>query len=70
MVGLSSASFYAAFTSKEALFQNVVDRYVSSYGESSSPPERYRFLRVSSCGPMPARGCRCGLSESDLPGNG
>jgi AcrR family transcriptional regulator len=33
MGGLSSASFYAAFTSKEALFHDVVDRYVSSYGQ-------------------------------------
>lgn len=33
MGGLSSASFYAAFTSKEALFQDVVDRYVGSYGQ-------------------------------------
>lgn len=33
MGGLSSASFYAAFTSKEALFQEVVDRYIGSYGQ-------------------------------------
>ncbi|WP_459664350.1 TetR/AcrR family transcriptional regulator [Novosphingobium sp. 11B] len=33
MGGLSSASFYAAFTSKEALFQDVVDRYIGSYGQ-------------------------------------
>ncbi|MCP5586822.1 TetR/AcrR family transcriptional regulator, partial [Klebsiella pneumoniae] len=29
----SSASFYAAFTSKETLFQDVVDRYIGSYGQ-------------------------------------
>jgi TetR/AcrR family transcriptional repressor for divergent bdcA len=33
MGGLSSASFYAAFTSKEALFQEVVERYIGSYGQ-------------------------------------
>lgn len=33
MGGLSSASFYAAFTSKEALFHDVVDRYIESYGQ-------------------------------------
>jgi AcrR family transcriptional regulator len=33
MGGLSSASFYAAFTSKETLFQDVVDRYIGSYGQ-------------------------------------
>ncbi|MEC3910316.1 TetR/AcrR family transcriptional regulator [Sphingobium sp. CR2-8] len=33
MGGLSSASFYAAFTSKEALFQDVVDHYIESYGQ-------------------------------------
>jgi len=33
MGGLSSASFYAAFTSKEALFRDVVDRYIGSYGQ-------------------------------------
>ncbi|MBT2246033.1 TetR/AcrR family transcriptional regulator [Sphingobium sp. BHU LFT2] len=33
MGGLSSASFYAAFTSKEALFHEVVDRYIRSYGQ-------------------------------------
>lgn len=33
MGGLSSASFYAAFTSKEALFRDVVDRYIESYGQ-------------------------------------
>lgn len=33
MGGLSSASFYAAFTSKEALFRDVVDRYIQSHGQ-------------------------------------
>lgn len=33
MGGLSSASFYAAFTSKEALFREVVDQYIASYGQ-------------------------------------
>lgn len=36
MGGLSSASFYAAFTSKEALFLDVVNRYIGSYGQVTS----------------------------------
>ncbi|MBT2573107.1 TetR/AcrR family transcriptional regulator [Bacillus sp. ISL-51] len=33
VMGISSASFYAAFGSKEALFKEVIDRYKSSYGQ-------------------------------------
>lgn len=33
MGDISSASFYAAFGSKEALFREVVERYQSSYGQ-------------------------------------
>ncbi|PPU97850.1 TetR/AcrR family transcriptional regulator [Xanthomonas hyacinthi] len=35
--GISAASFYAAFDSKEALFKEVVDRYVASYGQVTRP---------------------------------
>ncbi len=33
MGGISTASFYAAFTSKEALFREVVDRYLATHGQ-------------------------------------
>lgn len=36
-LGISSASFYHAFSSKEDLFKNVVQRYVESYGQVTSP---------------------------------
>lgn len=36
-LGISAASFYAAFGSKESLFREAVDRYISSYGRASSP---------------------------------
>lgn len=32
-MGISSASFYAAFGSKEKLFKEVIDRYNTSYGK-------------------------------------
>jgi TetR/AcrR family transcriptional repressor for divergent bdcA len=35
MGDISAASFYAAFESKEALFREVVDRYIVSYGQVS-----------------------------------
>lgn len=35
--GISAASFYAAFDSKEALFKEVVDRYIASYGRATAP---------------------------------
>ncbi|RJE90413.1 TetR/AcrR family transcriptional regulator [Paenibacillus sp. 1011MAR3C5] len=35
MGGISAASFYAAFESKEALFREVVDQYISTYGQVS-----------------------------------
>jgi AcrR family transcriptional regulator len=34
---LSTASFYATFRSKEALFREVVQRYLETYGEVLSP---------------------------------
>ncbi len=47
MGDLSTASFYAAFSSKEALFERVVDRYLETYGrvmrslwEDDLPPRR------------------------------
>ncbi|MFI7100091.1 TetR/AcrR family transcriptional regulator [Streptomyces sp. NPDC050161] len=33
VMGISSASFYAAFSSKEQLFEAVVQRYLSTYGQ-------------------------------------
>ena len=33
MGGISAASFYAAFGSKEALFREVVDRYLATHGQ-------------------------------------
>ncbi|MGG1597515.1 TetR/AcrR family transcriptional regulator [Paenibacillus naphthalenovorans] len=35
MGNISAASFYAAFESKEALFREAVDRYISTYGHVS-----------------------------------
>ncbi|MGW7538588.1 TetR/AcrR family transcriptional regulator [Amycolatopsis sp. NPDC054798] len=55
-LGVSSASFYAAFSSKEDLFARVVERYMSGYGtvadhladEDLAPREAIeRFLRAS-----------------------
>ncbi|MCP2263248.1 TetR/AcrR family transcriptional regulator [Promicromonospora thailandica] len=55
-MGISSASFYAAFGSKEALFDEVVTVYVNSYGrvteavgQESLPPREAieRVLRAS-----------------------
>lgn len=36
-MGISSASFYAAFASKDALFELVLERYASSYGQATAP---------------------------------
>ena len=36
-LGISAASFYAAFNSKEDLFREAVDRYIDSYGKASAP---------------------------------
>jgi TetR/AcrR family transcriptional repressor for divergent bdcA len=36
-LGISAASFYAAFGSKEDLFREAVDRYVGGYGMASAP---------------------------------
>ena len=35
MGNISAASFYAAFESKEALFREAVDQYISTYGQVS-----------------------------------
>lgn len=35
--GISAASFYAAFDSKEALFKEAVERYISTYGQAIAP---------------------------------
>ena len=37
MGGISAASFYAAFGSKEALFRQVVDRYLATHGQVMAP---------------------------------
>ena len=37
MGGLSSASLYAAFGSKETLFRETVDRYNATYGQVTAP---------------------------------
>jgi AcrR family transcriptional regulator len=34
-LGISSASFYAAFKSKELIFREAVERYIASYGKVS-----------------------------------
>ncbi|OZC44405.1 TetR/AcrR family transcriptional regulator [Rhodococcoides fascians A21d2] len=36
-MGMSSASFYGAFGSKEGLFAAVVQRYIDSYGRATAP---------------------------------
>ncbi|MCS3470111.1 TetR/AcrR family transcriptional repressor for divergent bdcA [Pseudomonas sp. JUb42] len=36
-LGISAASFYAAFGSKEGLFREAITRYVDSYGRATSP---------------------------------
>lgn len=36
MGGLSPASFYAAFGSKEALFREVVERYLATHGQATA----------------------------------
>lgn len=45
MGDISAASFYAAFESKEALFREAVDRYISTYGQVS---ESFRETSVTS----------------------
>ena len=37
MGGIAPASFYAAFRSKEALFREVVDRYLATHGQVTAP---------------------------------
>ena len=45
--GLSSASFYAAFTSKEVLYHKVLARYLGTYGRvlDTLPDTRRRSCR-------------------------
>lgn len=45
MGDISAASFYAAFESKESLFREVMDRYISTYGQVS---ESFRDTSVTS----------------------
>ena len=37
MGDLAPGSFYAAFTSKEALFREVIDRYLATHGQVTAP---------------------------------
>jgi TetR/AcrR family transcriptional repressor for divergent bdcA len=37
MGGLSTASFYATFKSKDRLFRRIVDHYLETYGQALSP---------------------------------
>ena len=37
MGGIAPASFYAAFTSKEALFREVIGRYLATHGQVTAP---------------------------------
>ena len=37
MGGISTASFYAAFGSKEALFRQAVDSYLATHGQVMAP---------------------------------
>lgn len=48
MGSISAASFYAAFTSKEALFLEVLDRYLATHGRVTAP------LRDSTLAPRKA----------------
>ncbi|WP_311083100.1 TetR/AcrR family transcriptional regulator [Paenibacillus polymyxa] len=41
MGGISSASFYAAFESKDALFKEALDRYLATYGQVSTSLTNY-----------------------------
>ncbi len=45
MGNISAASFYAAFESKEALFREAVNRYLSTYGHVS---ETFRDTSLTS----------------------
>lgn len=45
MGDISSASFYAAFKSKEELFREVIDRYISMYGHAS---ETFKNTNITS----------------------
>jgi AcrR family transcriptional regulator len=45
MGDISAASFYAAFESKESLFREVMDQYISTYGQVS---ESFRDTSVTS----------------------
>lgn len=45
MGGISAASFYAAFESKEALFCEAMDKYISTYGQVS---ESFRDTSMTS----------------------
>jgi TetR/AcrR family transcriptional repressor for divergent bdcA len=56
MGGISTASFYAAFGSKEALFRTVLDRYLDTHGRVMA------VLRDGSLAPRQA--IECALRES------
>lgn len=76
MGGISSASFYAAFGSKEALYREALDKYLSTHGtvmlalrdQSLSPRRRLeQALRQSAemqTAPLHPTGCMVALSST------
>lgn len=76
MGGISSASFYAAFSSKEALYRETLEQYLRTYGRvmtalrdsSLSPRDRLeQALRRSATmqtGPAHPAGCMVALSAT------
>ena len=82
MGDISSASFYAAFGCKEALFRSVADRYLATHGQVTAPLQDCAFppreaiettLRQSArmqTDPAHPRGCLVVLSGAPCsPGN-
>lgn len=77
--GISAPSFYAAFGSKEALFRECVQRYLSTYGQvtaslwdtSLAPRDAIETtLRRSAkmqCDPGHPKGCMVGLGVMSAP---
>lgn len=80
--GISAPSFYSAFGSKEALFQECVARYLSTHGRVTAPLQDLALkprdaietaLRQSSamqCEPGHPRGCMVALGVMSAPSAG
>lgn len=80
--GISAPSFYAAFGSKEALFQECVARYLSTHGRVTAPLQDAALaprqaietaLRQSTsmqCEPGHPRGCMVALGGMSAPSVG